>query len=203
MIYATLSFLRAQVNSFITMKDPLNTAGALSNSVVLTNIVDQENKLFFSSGDYVFMTLINNEEETVGKVQLPFLKTPDDKLHVLNPEIKLNLYIQFAGYSDNKESGPAAYERALLLLEQVVYYFQYRNLFTGSQYPDLAKNGIEKLIMEPVSLTFEQLNHLWATLGAKYMPSVIYKCRMLTFRETVVSPEQPVIKEISTNETLM
>jgi hypothetical protein len=203
MIHASLSFLRNQVNSFITIKDPLNTAGSMVNAVVLTNIVDQENHLFHPAGDFIFMTLINTEEETVGKSQLPYLKTPDDKLHVVNPDIKLNLYIQFSGFSDSKLETSPGYERALRLLDQVVLFFQFTNVFNNTQYPALLTAGIEKLILEPVSLTFEQLNHLWATLGAKYMPSVIYKCRMLIFRETIVSPVKPLIKELSTDEMLL
>ncbi len=199
MILASLSFLRGQVNSFITLKDPLNLAGTLVNPVLLTNIVDQENHLFHSGDDHIFMTLVNTEEETVGKSQLPYLKTPDDKLHILNPDIRLNLYIQFAGYSAKQDMPLAPYERALSLLDQVILFFQSSNVFTNNQYPVLFDAGIEKLIIEPVSLTFEQLNHLWATLGAKYMPSVIYKCRMLIFRESMVSPEKPLIKELITD----
>lgn len=202
MIYTSLSFLKNQVNSFIAIKDPLNTAGSLVTPVSLTNIVDQENHLFQPSGDHIFMTLINTEEETVGKSQLPYLKTPDDKLHVVNPDIKLNLYIQFAGFSTIATGTNPPYERALQLLDQVVFFFQFRNVFTKNQYPQLLSGGIEKLIIEPVSLTFEQLNHLWATLGAKYMPSVTYKCRMLTYRETVVTPDQPLIKELKTDDIL-
>ncbi len=203
MIHSSLSFLNGQLNSFIAIKDPLNMAGALPNPVVLSNIVDQENHLFNKGGDFVLMTLVNTEEETVGKSQLPILKTPDDKLHIVNPDIKLNLYIQFSGFSDNTNATtPPPYERALLLLDQVILFFQYRNVFNGNQYPVLLNAGIEKLIIEPISLTFEQLNHLWATLGAKYLPSVIYKCRMLTFRETVISPEKPPIKELLTDEVV-
>ncbi|GEO11939.1 DUF4255 domain-containing protein [Segetibacter aerophilus] len=202
MIHISLSFLRLALNNFITLKDPLNMVGALANPVVLSNIVDQENHLFNKTGDFVVMTLVNTEEETVGKSQLPYLKTPDDKLHVQNPDIKLNLYIQFAGFSDTTSGPQSAYERALILLDQVVFFFQYRNVFSKKHYPVLMAAGIEKLIIEPISLTFEQLNHLWATMGAKYLPSVIYKCRMLTFRETVVSPETPLIKELITDEVV-
>ena len=168
--------------------------------VILTTIVDQENKLLQKSGDFIFMSLINIEEETVGKSQLPYFKTPDDKLNIVNPDIKLNLYIQFAAFSDKTDTDPGAYERSLMLLDQVILFFQYRNVFTASQYNSLLENNIEKLIVEPVSLTFEQLNHLWATLGVKYLPSIIYKCRMLTFRETVVSHEISLVKDLKIDE---
>lgn len=200
MIYTALSLLNDLLNGFILQKDPLNLLGAVPKPVLLTNIVDQENKLLKNGGDFIFMSLVNIEEETVGKSQLPYFKTPDDKLNVLNPDIKLNLYIQFAAFSDDTQSTPPAYERSLKLLDQVVLFFQYRNVFSASQYAVLLDNNIEKLIIDPISLTFEQLNHLWATLGAKYLPSIIYKCRMLTFREAVISHEAPLIKELITEE---
>lgn len=200
MIHSALSFLKTELNTFITLKDPFNSAGALANPVVLTNVVDQENHLFKTGGDYVFMTLVNTEEETVGKSQLPYLKTPDDKLNIVNPDIKLNLYIQFATYSDNTNTSIQPYERALMLLDQVVYFFQFRNVFPKNEHPALMTAGLEKLIVDPVSLTFEQLNHLWATLGAKYLPSVTYKCRMLAFRESVVAAEMPFISDISVDD---
>ena len=196
MITTSLTFLNAVLNNFIALKDPLNSAGALVNPVILDNIVNQKNDLLHTGGDFVFMTLVNTEEETVCKSQLPYFKTADDKLTVLNPDIKLNLYIQFAGYSDLTAGGQNPYTKALKLLDQVVFFFQYRNVFLGSHYPMLQAGGVDKLIIEPVSLSFEQLNHLWATLGAKYLPSVIYKCRTLTFRETAVSPELPLITEL-------
>ena len=200
MIYTSLSLLNNLLNGFINQKDPLNLLGAVPKPVILTNIVDQENKLLKKGGDFIFMSLINIEEETVGKSQLPYIKTPDDKLNVTNPDIKLNLYIQFAAFSDDTQSDPGAYERSLKLLDQVVFFFQYKNVFTATQYAELLNDNIQKLIVEPISLTFEQLNHLWATLGAKYLPSIIYKCRMLTFREVVISPEKPLIKELVTDE---
>lgn len=203
MIYNSLSFLCGVLNNFIALKDPLNSAGGLSEAVVLSNIVDQESHLIHNSGDHIYMTLINTEEETVGKSQLAYSKSPEDKLYVTNPDIKLNLYIQFAAFSGSTTSGLSGYERSLLMLDQVVYFFQFKSVFSKSQYPLLMSSGIEKLIIDPVSLTFEQLNHLWATQGAKYLPSVIYKCRTLTFREAVVSPEKQMITEISTDNSMM
>ena len=202
MIYNSLSFICGVLNNFVALKDPLSTAGSLTSPVVLSNIVDQENRLIHTGGDYIFMTLVNSEEETVGKSQLAYSTGPEDKLYVTNPDIKLNLYIQFAAFSDSTSTTLPAYQRSLLLLDQVVLFFQFRNVFNRNQYPVLMSSGIDKLIVEPVSLTFEQLNHLWATQGAKYLPSVIYKCRTLTFRETVVSQEKQLIKEISTDNSI-
>lgn len=196
MIEPTMSFLCDQLNKFIFVKDPLGTAGASTGVVILDAIVNQKNEPTHTGGDQVFMNLVNVEEETVGKSQLPYLRTAEDKLNVQNPDIKLNLYVQFSAFSETSSGGAIPYSRALKLLDQVILFFQYRNVFQGSHYPALKRAGVEKVIVDPISLTFEQLNHLWATLGAKYLPSVLYKVRTLTFRESGTLPEQPLIQEI-------
>ncbi|HSK12069.1 MAG TPA: Pvc16 family protein, partial [Phnomibacter sp.] len=104
MIHASLSFLTRELNAFIRLKDPLNTAGAASGLVALSSIVDQENKLYINR-DTIFLTLVNTEEETVGKSQLPYHRTPDDTLHIENPDIKLNLYLLFSAYASTEDNG--------------------------------------------------------------------------------------------------
>ncbi len=52
---------------------------------------------------------------------------------------------------------------------------------------------IEKLVFEMASITPEQLNNIWGSLGAKYMPSVVYKVRMLTFDNNIVREYRPLI----------
>ena len=43
----------------------------------------------------------------------------------------------------------------------------------------------------------EQQNHLWGYLGAKYLPSICYKVRMLVVQEQLGLGQQPGIGEIS------
>ncbi len=200
MIYTTLSFLSGELNTFIKLKDPLNMAGGGGQLVTITSIVDQDNKLL-NTNDGVWLTLVNTEEETVGKSQLPYFKNPEDRLQVQHPDIKMNLYLLFSAYADPATGGGislSGYERALKMLDEVILFFQFRQVFRAQDYLALKDAGIEKLMMDPVSLTFEQQNHLWATLGAKYLPSFMYKCRMLTFREQQVAKEATVITDFET-----
>lgn len=200
MIYTALSFLSGELNTFIKLKDPLNIAGGGGQLVTLTSLVDQENKLL-NTVDGICLTLVNTEEETVGKSQLPYFKSPEDLLQVQHPDIKMNLYLLFSAYADPTNGGGLAlsgYEKALKLLDEVILFFQFRQVFRSNDYLALEDAGIEKLMLDPISLSFEQQNHLWATLGAKYMPSVMYKCRMLTFREEQVSKEATVITDFQT-----
>jgi hypothetical protein len=66
------------------------------------------------------------------------------------------------------------------------------------EYPALDRS-IEKLTTELQSLSYEQLNQIWAFIGGKQLPSVIYKVRMVSLQGIVPTVIQPPIMEINTN----
>jgi hypothetical protein len=54
---------------------------------------------------------------------------------------------------------------------------------------------------EMYTLSFEQVNHLWGTLGGKQMPFVLYKLRLIAITERKLVREVPLIEEIETSLT--
>ena len=50
-----------------------------------------------------------------------------------------------------------------------------------------------------VSMNSEQVNHLWATLGGKYLPSVLYKVRMLTIEDDTAGLQVETIGRLTAN----
>ena len=97
------------------------------------------------------------------------------------------------------------YDTALRRLSQVVTFFQGKNTFTlkNSPVPELIGDAtIEiRLILDLFALTFEQVNYLWASLGGKQMPFVLYKVRLVRIQADRTEAEVPVIEEISADET--
>ena len=55
---------------------------------------------------------------------------------------------------------------------------------------------IGRLMINLHPITFEQQNNLWASLGAKYMPSVVYKIRTISFTDAEPKMEAPPITQI-------
>jgi hypothetical protein len=49
------------------------------------------------------------------------------------------------------------------------------------------------------TLTFEQINHLWGSLGGRQIPFVMYKVRMVAITERSIRREVPLIEEVDTN----
>ena len=59
---------------------------------------------------------------------------------------------------------------------------------------------IGRLLVHYHPTTFEQQNNLWASLGAKYMPSAIFKIRTMSFIDYEPKMEAPPITEITISD---
>lgn len=195
MINRLLSAICDELNEFIKIKDPVNFG--TQEVAVLSNLVGQDGTLAFTtatannpSEHKVVITLINVEEEKTFKEQKHYQKTVDDTIINLNPEIRINLSVLFTAYS-------TSYTSSLMLLSYVLGFFQLKNMFTPQNTPPL-DGVIEKANITLETLSAEQNNHLWGYIGAKYMPSVVYRIKMLTIQEgqkTAEGPPITIIKE--------
>ena len=58
---------------------------------------------------------------------------------------------------------------------------------------------IGKLTVELESLSVEQLNQIWAYLGAKHLPSVAYKIRLVVIQDEFASAIQKPVTSVKTN----
>lgn len=172
MIDKTLTFLLNALNDYFETSD--------EPKVVLSNIVAQDGSADHLPGNSILLTLVNVEEEKVLKSQTPYIKESNGSISKINPEIKINLSVLFSANFSHKN-----YDQALKYLSGILRFFQARNVFDHQNSPTLDPE-IDKLILELITPSFEQLNHMWGFLGAKYMPSVMYKVRMLTIQESKV-----------------
>lgn len=59
---------------------------------------------------------------------------------------------------------------------------------------------VEKIMMDVFSMNFEQINHLWGILGGKYIPSVLYKLRILPVQKSELKGAD-VIRAIRENSS--
>jgi hypothetical protein len=193
MISETLSFLAAELNGYLNTKltatsDPRvkvgNVARALDGS--LTNT--------FSLEETAILTLVNIEEDRTARKHDSYVKT-DTTARYKNPPLLLNLYILFSIHKDD-------YVDSLVLLGHIVQFFQFQNNFTPLTHPNL-DSRVEKLMVDLYTMNFEQVNHLWSVLGAKYLPSALYKVRQVTIDANVITSESGLIREIRLDERML
>ena len=185
MLDTALKFLKDELNTYL-----LTQTGSDSIKVEMSKLVDEGGKYAFEL-DTIAASIINIEEERIFKSQLPERIYTNGQHVVLEPELKLNLHLLFA-------ANFKVYDQALKYISHVLTYFQSHPSFTSVEYPALDPS-IEKLTTELQSLSYEQLNQVWAFIGGKQLPSVIYKVRMVSLQAMVPTLIQAPITEINTN----
>ncbi len=196
MIDKAFKFITEEVNNYLLTKlsfpDP--------PKIVLDNIARLQDGGGGGNTNKIILSLVNIEEDRISKSPDNFFKTDDNKVVYKNAPVNLNLYCLFAyNHGENEQENTNHYEEALLYISYVIRFFQHRNVFTPANSPALDP-GIEKLLMEMNSLGFEQLNHLWAVLGGKYLPSVLFKMRLVVIDEGLQSGVGELVKNVNVAE---
>lgn len=186
MIDKALEVLASGIKGYLVRLPDLNISS--QDTVHLTLIVKADGNIDIPP-DSLGLSLVNIEEERVTKDQQAYKAAADGRrMAHLNPELKLNLYILIVANFNTYETG-------LKFLSGAIRFFQSKNVFSGENTPDLDPS-IQKLIVDLFPLNFEQQNHLWGSLGAKYLPSVLYKVRLLTIQEVQAADDQAPVSEL-------
>jgi len=163
MIDVALKFLRDYLNQEIT--DP-------ANSTVLGNITKESD----ITDNKIHLSLIQVEEEKVLKeVNHRRRASPtDDFYSIINPEIRLNLYILITYQYSGKN-----YDEALKQLSNVVTILQGKYVFTKPDFIKEAYEVLQQITIELYTQTIDQNSNMWQALGEKLSPSLLYKMRVI------------------------
>lgn len=189
MLDVALNFLTTELNSYLVARGARKATDEIGK-VEIGRLVDEGGKWAIPD-DHIGATLIHIDEERVMRGQLPETVLSGGKQVVLEPKLKLNLHVLFAAKFQK-------YVEGLRSLSLILTYFQSHPTFTSDSYAGL-DSRIERLTVELQSLTFEQLNQVWAYLGAKHLPSAIYKVRMICLQDTAPTTVQQPLSEIQTS----
>jgi hypothetical protein len=124
---------------------------------------------------------VNIEEEQTLK-NAPHYQVVNSKIQYKNPPVNLNLYILFC-------ANHTEYDIALERLSEVITFFQGQTKFSLQTTPP-PLSGAEpstfagiRILIELYTLTFEQINYLWGSLGGKQVPFVMYRARLVSLQD--------------------
>ena len=176
MIHHVLAVITDQLNEFI--RNELNLA---EDMVVMNSIVDIKGNMNMQVDNRVCLFLLRIDEERL-------LKSGGFQSNAgMSPPLHINLHIGIAANFPDPN-----YKEALRYISLVLEFFQGRYVFDRSNTPALSGN-IDKLRFEMVNLEYSELNNLWSLIGGKYIPSLIYKIKMLTFNQSMIREDVPSI----------
>lgn len=192
MIDIALILLKEELTKYLSSKDPA--------TVTLDNIGLLETPGGVGLTDNIIITLVNVEEESALKNQSSLKRPFNGSAIYQNSPVYLNLYVLFTcNYTG------ANYPYALARLSYIIQFLQSKNTFSVSSSVSGSSVSLNnpdvidlKFTMELFTLSFEQINHLWGSLGGRQMPFVMYKLRLVTISEHALVREVPLIEEIET-----
>ncbi len=199
MIHQALSLLSTELELYFKSKFAGN---ANKEYVVLGNVAQIEADDKKGMEQKVILTLVNIEEESTLKNLPNQIRTINGGVRYENPPVYLNLYLLF---SANFPPNPDKYFTSLQYISTVIEFFQGRYVFNLQNAPkfgnpadvldaDLADLN---LILNMYTMTFEQINHLWGSLGGKQVPFAMYKARLVRMVDRRQTGSGPLIEEIN------
>lgn len=187
MLDIALKFVVDELNEFITARTGSESVQA---KLVRFSPEGGSNSPYGFAASEIGVTVINLEEERTVRSQLPTHVMVNGQHVVREPDVKINVHVLIGAYFSR-------YDEALKYIAMVITFFQSHPVFTPGEYPALDP-ALERLAVELLSPTYEQLNQIWGFVGAKQLPSVVYKIRMVVLQDTAPQAIRPPVTGITT-----
>jgi len=158
--------------------------GLSEDVVVVSNILEQDGTVATHVNNKIVVSLVNIEKDNIPFRQQVASSAGSVRSLVTTPPLYFNLYLMVASYFSGNN-----YREGLKFIPTTLSYFQGHPVFDQQNSPGLDQ-GIDKLILEIENLDLTDLSNLWGILSGKYLPSVLYKVRMIGFDAEAVT-DQP------------
>jgi hypothetical protein len=169
MINNALQTVAKELNGYLMRKFQLH-----EDKAILGGILNESGSVPEGNKDKVLITLVNLEQDSSHYRYSNFQKAGETSNSQYNVPFNFNLDVLITALFND-------YSEALKFLSEAIYFFQAKNLFNHQNTPDLDPD-IQQLTFEVIKLSYHEVHSLWSALGAKYMPSVLFKMRILSFQ---------------------
>lgn len=166
MIYSAVSTISSVVNDYLR-----NRFSTIEDKLIVSNLVNPDGSVAVTEPDKIILSLVNLQQETVSH----------RGRGSSNQSINLNVFLLFSASFEE-----ANYLEGLRYLSGIISFFQANKVLNHSNTPDMDPD-IDKLSFEIVNQDLQNQSHLWGTMGAKYMPSILYKTRMISFNDSFLN----------------
>jgi len=182
MIDVAVEHIRSHLNQFLKRTFDIN-----EDVVVMSNILEQDGNIASLINDKLAVFLVNIEKDSTPYSKPNGGSSAADLTIARNPPLYVNLYLMFAANFNN-------YPEALKFISNTINFFQRRPFFDHHNSPDL-DTRIEKLMLEVHNLSIDDLSNLWGVLSGRYLPSVLYKVRVVAIDAEDITAVVPTIRE--------
>lgn len=184
MIDFAINHIASELNQYLKRNFDLN-----EDLVVVSNIMEQDGTVATHVNNKIVVSLVNIEKDSVPYSQQNVASVGANRTVVNSKPVFFNLYLMFAScFSGNN------YQEGLKFISNTIEYFQGQPVFDRKSTPALGKN-IDKLILEIENMNMHDLSNLWGVLSGKYLPSILYKVRMVTYDSGTIRKQTSLLSE--------
>jgi hypothetical protein len=182
MIAAAITQIAKELNQWL--RRGLETSEDL---VVVSNLVGVDGTVVPQATDRLVVFLVNVERDPA------LARAPARQVVGLGrigtglPPVHLNLLVMFAANFSGSN-----YPEALKLISNTVAFFQSRPVFDHHNTPGLDRD-IDRLVLELEDLNTTDLTNLWGMLTGHYLPSVLYRVRLLQIDSAHLADQLPPV----------
>lgn len=187
MIDAAVNVLATQLNDALKLNS--NVAHNIARA---SNLFEQNGNVVADIDNSLVLFLVNVAKDTFPYTNAPERNATSGRHVDSRPAVHMTLSVMVAANFSGRH-----YTDALKYLSQAISFFRQNPVFDRKSVPDL-DSRIERLLLDIENLGITDLSNLWGILGGKYVPSILYKVRMVTFDAHEVIGQTPVITQHAT-----
>jgi hypothetical protein len=184
MIAAAVSGIATQLNQSLR-----RTFKVGEDLVVVSNLTEPDGNLVAQVPNKLALFLVNIEKDTLPYRPSSLSHAGLGRAGLSQAPVHLNLMLMFAATFSGSN-----YPEALKFISHTIGFFQSRPVFDPQNTPELDPR-IDKLMLDIENLSISDLSNLWGVLGGKYMPSVLYRMRMIAIDSGQLSGQAPYVAQ--------
>lgn len=184
MIDAAIGHVASELNQHIRRSYALN-----EDMVVISNLLEQDGSVSVHVNNKLVLFLVNIEKDTTPHSPRRAASPTTERNIVSTEPLYLNLYLMVAS---NFSGGN--YNEGLKFISTAISFFQRQPVLDRYSSPAL-DHRIERLMFDIENLSMQDLSSMWGMLSGKYLPSVLYKIRMVTFDAGDIQQQSDLLKQ--------
>ncbi len=184
MIATAIAGIASQLNQSLR-----RTFRVSEDLVVVSNLSEHDGNLVAQVSNKLVLFLVNIEKDSMPYRPSALSHTAVGRAGLQQAPVHLNLMLMFAATFSG-----ANYPEALKFISHTIGFFQSRPVFDHQNTPDLDAR-ISKLMLDIENLAISDLSNLWGILGGKYMPSVLYRMRVIAIDAAQLSGQAPHVSQ--------
>lgn len=168
---------------------------AVEDIVVVSNLQELGGVAIVQATNKLVLFLSGVERDTVAHRATAVPMTYANGVIQNAPPVYLNLLVMCAANFSGTH-----YPEALKFLSAAIAFFQGNPVLNHQNTPDMDRR-LERLALNMENLSSQEMHSLWSIHGGRYLPSALFRVRMITLDGGAVRGRSPAISQTTTEAT--